>query len=253
MKEQGLPPRLSEASSDSRLAKALRIAKDYEPPKARLQDALSKFEASRGSDPTSGATQTASGGWRLFSAKTGLVVAVALAVGAARVMHASNTPASAPPVEARTPAPAASASLEVSEPSSPPQPTMSVDDLPAAPAADAKSGAASTKTARTGTAGAANPESAASFDDELELVERARTALASGDTSACLDVLDRYARVIRGGVFEREVAVMRIEALMARGERARAKALGEKFLATTPNSPYTDRVRSFVTKASTSP
>lgn len=246
MKETDLPPRLTEAPSDPRLAKALRLVKGYEPPKARLQNALSKFEASRGSEVASGAAQASKAGWRLFSPKAGLLIAVVLAIGTERIMHVSS-PAAAPAAEPMAPSiavassPAPAVSLEL-----PARPTVSVDDLPSAPV-EAKPLSVTSKR------GVASAESGASFDDELALVEQARTALASGDASSCLGVLDRYSRVIRGGVFEREVAVMRIEALLARGERARAKALGETFLAKNPNSPYTDRVRSLVTKASTTP
>lgn len=248
MKDTELPPRLTESSSDPRLAKALRITKGYEPPKARLQSALAKFEASRGSEIASGAAHASSSGWRLLSAKTGLVIAVVLAIGTERIMHAwSPAPFAeqAPTIEGTPAQPAPSGPPTAADPLA--RPSTRVDDLPPAEP-EAKSEVVSPKRGA-----AANAASGASFDDELALVEQARTALASGDASKCLGVLDRYSRVVRGGVFEREVAVMRIEALLARGERARARALGERFLATSPDSPYSDRVRSLVTKASTTP
>ena len=41
---------------------------------------------------------------------------------------------------------------------------------------------------------------------------------------------------------------MRIEALIARGDTARARSLGEAFLAESPNSPYANRIRTLLAR-----
>ncbi|MDF2697715.1 MAG: hypothetical protein K0S65_6098 [Labilithrix sp.] len=85
-----------------------------------------------------------------------------------------------------------------------------------------------------------------SFSDELALVSTARAALEAGDAPACLRAVERYDERFRSGIFAQEIEVLRIEAIAASGEKARARTLAERFLATNGRSPYADRVRSLV-------
>ncbi|MBX3208932.1 MAG: hypothetical protein KF764_28125 [Labilithrix sp.] len=249
MKEPIFPPRLSESSSEPRLAEALRVAKSYQPAAARAERALAKFEATRGSESAPGGSLQI--GRSMSSLKAAALVAVAIAIGAGWALHHTTpdspeavstaaSPATAmPTTTGEVVTPAATAPVEAK--------TMHVDELPtAAPAETAAPRVRPTTAEAAGT-------TASSFDDELALVEAARTSLAKGDAATCLSELDRYDRQIQAGVFEREVAVMRIEALLARGESARARTLGEAFLARTPDSPYANRVRSLLTKAAAEP
>ena len=245
MKEPTFPPRLSESSTDARLVDALEVAKSYEPADARMQRALARFDATRGSELDPGASVQV--GRSMFSLKAGAFVALAMAIGAGWYLHHSSSgtagPTSSVAAAATMPAtidevvaPAAPAPVEAK--------TMRVDELPTAtPLAEKLA-----PRVRPTTSASTNA-TPASFDDELALVEAARTSLATGDAAGCLSQLDDYDRRIRAGVFEREVAVMRIEALLARGEAGRARTLGEAFLTRSPESPYANRVRSLVTKA----
>ena len=238
MKQPSFPPRLSESSNDERLAEALDMARSYDPSAVRVRGALARFEAERtagtspsGAPPAVGRTTTA-------SFKFGALAAIAIALAGGWTVVRSGEDA-APPENAAAPVNAP----EIAPPSKEPivaapseAPSIRVDDLPTA----ATPSPAPKPAARTA--------GSASFDDELALVEAARTALAKGDASGCLGRLDEYDRRVQKGTFEREVAVMRIEALIARGENARARSLGESFLAQNPNSPYANRIRSLVAR-----
>ena len=90
------------------------------------------------------------------------------------------------------------------------------------------------------------PAGQGTFREELALVSAARTALETGDASACLRAVDRYDERFRAGIFAQEIEVLRIEALAASGDRTRARALAERFLAVNAKSPYADRVRSLI-------
>jgi hypothetical protein len=96
------------------------------------------------------------------------------------------------------------------------------------------------------TASASPTATGTSFDEELALVEVARAHLGGGDAVACLRSLDDYERRFQHGLFGPEVLVMRIEALVALGDRGRARELGEAFLAKDPASPHAGRVRSIL-------
>jgi hypothetical protein len=252
MKDSDFPPRLSESSSDARVVTALEVARSYDPPKARMQSALARLEATRGtsSNPGPGAA-----GRSIISLKAGVLAAIVCAIGAGWSVHRSGAEPPAPPV-ATIVEPAATAGDRSTAPEAPASPdarTMRVDDLPTATPTPAKTAPERSPDKLPSRAVTSNENPAArnnesAFDDELALVESARTSLAKGDAAACLAQLDQYEQKVRGGVFEREVAVMRIEALVARGETGRARALAEAFLARSPESPYTNRIRSLLAR-----
>jgi len=237
MKQPSFPPRLSESSSDERLVDALDVARGYDPSPVRVRGALARFEAERaGTSPSSAPSVVGRG--TTAALKVGAIAAIAVALAGGWTVVRSGADPSPPPNET------ASLNAPPPEPASkaPPAPAPSeatsirVDDLPtaAAPPPAPKP--------------AARAAGSMSFDDELALVESARTALAKGDASACLARLDEYDRRVQKGTFEREVAVMRIEASIARGETARARSLGAAFLAESPNSPYANRIRSLLAR-----
>ena len=82
------------------------------------------------------------------------------------------------------------------------------------------------------------------FDEELGLLSAARAGLAANDIPASLRAVERYQTRFPSGLFAEEIEVIRIEALSNSGERARAFALAERFLADNPSSAYAARVRS---------
>jgi hypothetical protein len=84
---------------------------------------------------------------------------------------------------------------------------------------------------------------------ELAALDVARRALASGKPHAALRALDEYTRSFRERRLDAEAGVLRIEALFAAGESARARRLAEDFLRANPNGPYEKRVRSLIAES----
>jgi hypothetical protein len=82
--------------------------------------------------------------------------------------------------------------------------------------------------------------------EELAFLERARRALVRGESRRSLRLLDEYSRRFAKPRLSSEATVLRIEALVASGERARATQLGQQFLASHPNGPYERRIRSLI-------
>jgi len=81
---------------------------------------------------------------------------------------------------------------------------------------------------------------------EIELIAQARRALTRGDGRACLTALDLHDSEYPTGQFALEAKVMRVEATLAGGDRAGARALALEYLAKHPASPYDARVRSLL-------
>jgi hypothetical protein len=99
------------------------------------------------------------------------------------------------------------------------------------------------------TIGAPKPvEPAASSDlhTQLQTLEEARRALAAGDPARSLSILDTYAATFPRASMAPEATVIRIEALVRAGDRPAAQRVGEAFLATHPQSPYAQHVRSLL-------
>jgi hypothetical protein len=85
-----------------------------------------------------------------------------------------------------------------------------------------------------------------SLRPELALLEQARTALATGRVTEAAALLDRHDREFPGGSFLPEATVLRIEMLLARGDRGAARALADRMDASNPTSPYARRARALV-------
>jgi len=84
------------------------------------------------------------------------------------------------------------------------------------------------------------------LSEELGSLDRARQALVSGDAGRSLRLLEEYHRRFSRPKLGTEAAVLRIEALVANGQRARAGELGAQFLARHGKGPYERRVRSLI-------
>lgn len=258
MKLPSHPPRSGE--DDPRVQRALEIAKSYRPSEQRIERALARLETSRASGTGPSTALASRDGRGLFSLKVvGALGGIALVL-AGFTLHRWNH---APEETATATTLLATPANTVAEvPQTPEQPTLRVDELPTVnppaitPPSPAplvpgeKSLARADKSAPRSTTDttAAATAPAAAFDEELALVESARTSLANGSPAACLAKLDDYEHRVHGGVFEREVAVIRIEALLAQGESERARSLGEAFLAKSPESPYANRIRSVLAR-----
>lgn len=243
MNEPNFPPRLSETEGESLLRQIVRAAKDETISQAHVARSLAAFEAS---DLATGASLGAVPTSRLrrsLHAVIGTSLAIACAVGLGWRSHRSIEPQTTPaPIADVVPA----AQVRVEEPVA----VMRIEDLPAADEPTRTAPPATNRAAAPTSEPASATSAASGFHEELALVEAARARLERGDASECLRALDRHDARFKNGVFGDEVLVMRIEALVARGERRRARALAESFLGNRPDSTYASHVRSLL---STSP
>ncbi len=143
---------------------------------------------------------------------------------AALVVEAHEPPSAAPPSEPGAVAEAPSAT-----------PIISNGVAQAAPRADASDKPDSSKDALAA---------------EIRMIDEARARLRHGDAQGSLETLARYDQLVkRGGSMRAEATVVRIEALQANGDATRASALGERFLAKNPDSPYADYVKRILAHA----
>jgi hypothetical protein len=81
---------------------------------------------------------------------------------------------------------------------------------------------------------------------QLKLLDSARSALAGGNASRSLQLLDQYARTYPRGKLSQEATLLRVEALMRSGKKAQAVSLARRFRTAHPASPYTQRLESIV-------
>jgi hypothetical protein len=89
-----------------------------------------------------------------------------------------------------------------------------------------------------------------SLAEEISRVDRAKRALDSGDADAALAVLDEYARHPGSGSLLQEAEVLRVRALLHKGDRIAAGRVGERFLEAHPTSPHAARVRAMLESSS---
>jgi len=92
----------------------------------------------------------------------------------------------------------------------------------------------------------ARVSSGSSLAEQVQSLDRARVALAAGDSSSALAEISRYRAAWPDGVFLTEASVLEIEALAARGERSLARARAADFVAAHPDSPQTSRLRRLI-------
>lgn len=151
----------------------------------------------------------------------------------------------------------APAKAVVSEPANRPavalvQPKLALAEATVAPPAvpengvEAPSAMKPVPAVRTAAPAATQERARDSLSAELAALDRARSALSSRDTQLTLRLLDEYAQRFPKRRLNTEAAVLRIEALAARGDRAGAARLGKEFLARQPNGPYARRVSSLI-------
>ena len=82
--------------------------------------------------------------------------------------------------------------------------------------------------------------------EETAALDSARTALRSGSTVDALRALDAHARDYPGGALQPEASALRVEALLATGDRAGAETVARALLATYPATPSARRVRAML-------
>ncbi len=89
---------------------------------------------------------------------------------------------------------------------------------------------------------------ASSLTREVATLGRARSALAAHDPDGAMRALDEYRAEFPNGKMASEETVLRVQVLMAKGQRAQAKALADSFVAQHPDSPFASQVQRLVAK-----
>jgi hypothetical protein len=92
-------------------------------------------------------------------------------------------------------------------------------------------------------------ERAPSVAAQARTLDEARATIAAGNGPRAMSLLDDFARRNPRSPLGEEALVLRIEALVASGDRYAASAAASRFFAMYPSSPYGRRVRSVVAEA----
>jgi len=145
-------------------------------------------------------------------------------------------------VEDRTPVAVSPTRAVVTAPAVAPPPALKATPIEALPEAEAAVAAE----APAPVPRAVVPSKVDTLPLELEAIDNARSALASGNAALASRLLDSYHARFPKPRLRAEATVLRVETLIARGDRAGAARLGRAFLTSNPKSPYARRVRSLI-------
>lgn len=226
-------PLLDDGATDFELQ--LLQAGDAEGPSFKAQQATLSALGLGGAALASTSSAAAAGGvalagTRVLAAKWWAIAALAAAsVGGLGYLTLTTTDEHPP-----GPAPTPSSVAIPLEPPPPPPPPVSVARVSAAPSRAASLG----PSPRTSTTARA-PD----IQAQIALIDRARAAVAGGNPTGALTALDDYASRFPNGVLGQEAAMLRIEALLARGDKSGAARVGKRFLEQHPRSALAPRVR----------
>lgn len=169
------------------------------------------------------------GAVEVVQTKSAPAVAASSSVAVAMGPRAAPSPKPAP-MNAGAPGPAAEAPSAEPAPSAAP---VTTEEPPAAKPVDAPKASA-------------KPAEKPSLSDEIAAIDEARVALGAGNASAALRALDDHDRRFPGGALGQEATVLRIQALVLRGDRASAARIGRAFLDAHPRSPHVARIRTLI-------
>jgi hypothetical protein len=93
---------------------------------------------------------------------------------------------------------------------------------------------------------APQPPKESALSREMRSLDGAKALLERGDAQGTLAALDRHDREFPGGSLRMESAMLRVEALLAKGDESGAKARARDLLAKDPNGPHSKRLRTIV-------
>ena len=185
-------------------------------------------------------------GWGLAVKVVGLsMVAGGLLVGALAVRTAREPAAPLTSVSQGVPvAPVPAANLPVAS-----EPSVSEGPAPATPAPE---NPAHTGVRTRPRIPASHPSSTNDhLAREVVALEHAQQALAAHDPAAALRWLDQYSTEFPGGALASDATVLRVQALLAKGDRGGAKALADRYAKDHPESPYAKRIEDLVRDGTT--
>ena len=100
---------------------------------------------------------------------------------------------------------------------------------------------------------ASTAETARSLATEIALIDQKRVALKQAKPNVALALLDSYRRQFPNGRFAPEANYLRIEALVASGNRKAAEALARKSLGKGADSPHDKRIRALLEAGAPTP
>ena len=227
------PPRL--LSDDGAMGQTLRRAWESEQPSDAARDqALALAAAGVGAGVAGGAA--AKGG---VGALVKWIALGALAVAGGAAMVVLREPV-ASPVGRSVPSASSAVTPSASGAVAAPVPVASIEVAPSASPSTVVSAPVAPSPVR-----APRPQPSALGEQVVEL-DRARRALGDGDAATALKRLDVYEARFPRGALRDEADVLRVEALLAAGDRAGAVRAGDRFLAAHAESPHAARVRSLI-------
>jgi hypothetical protein len=187
----------------------------------------------------------APGAFGALGAKWALVAAGAVALGGA-VLAIASPDAEAP--RSAVVAPASPASSAIEAPSAPasgasdvPVPGVESAGVEPPEAAPSSPVEAPRKRAESGSIGGAP-----SIAREIRTLDQVRGLLAKGEGRRALAELDRYRAEAPRGALGQEATLLRIEALVAAGDKQAARRLAQRFLSEHPGTPHENRVRALI-------
>lgn len=185
--------------------------------------------------------------------KVGAAFAITAAVaggGAVVVKQQQAAPtasAVAPPPRAPSRVANVAAPREQAAPTVEAAPAVAASSLPdevAAPKLRAKPPSSSLSVlAPAGTADGMDPD-LSPLARETRVIDLARKQLDGGDPAGALAMLDRHDRMFPNGALRTEASVLRVDALVAKGDRPAAKKLAAELLARDPSGPHARHLRS---------
>jgi TolA-binding protein len=235
------------------LLRSARIDERHAPTnaRARILAAVGAVGVVGASSATAGAVGASVGRLVVVKWLAATAVVGALGVGTFEATHRDQAKVPRPSIEApaaKVPAldpPSVDPPRVVESPRETPAPAANVSSRetrdPTAPAAPALRRAAP----RTPPVEPAQP-APSSLQDEVSTLDRARAAVAAGDSGRALEVLDGYGASFPRGVLRPEATYLRIQALLKAGQREAARELATRLLADHPDSPHAPQLEPLV-------
>jgi len=98
---------------------------------------------------------------------------------------------------------------------------------------------------KSNTAADATPVAQSALTREVRSLDVARAALQRGDPAGALAQLDRHDREFENGAMRTESAVLRVDALAARGDKQAAQTLAKQLLLAHPAGPHAKHLKRF--------
>jgi TolA-binding protein len=162
-------------------------------------------------------------------------------LGTATYLITKNDPA--PVTEAAPPAAVETATRGASKPRVAPKPVET--PAPAEPVATAETAEAKpAPEVRRSPAPQSQAAPASSISEEIRVLDEARRAIASGDSTAAKRALEQHRQKYPKGALAEEAVLLQIESLVKQGKRGAARSLADRFRASHPNSPHLRRIES---------